>query len=111
MNELHAWLAQQHHGLRTFKTFQTKLEQFSASQPAQRGVCRVLAQLVDSYVEAFEEAPVPVDLADEVHNRLTQLLSTLDLDGDAIRRLDDINRIASFTLWPFPQEHASVAAP
>ena len=26
MNELYTWVSQQHHGLRTFKTFQQKLE-------------------------------------------------------------------------------------
>jgi hypothetical protein len=30
MNELHAWLSQQHHGLRTFKIFQQKLSFSSA---------------------------------------------------------------------------------
>ncbi|MCG6205945.1 hypothetical protein LPW26_14935 [Rhodopseudomonas sp. HC1] len=106
MNELQAWVAQQHHGLRTFKSFQLELEQFAVRQPAQRGLCSVLANLVESYIVAFDEEPVPVDLANDVHHRLTQLLSTLDLDGDPERRLEDINRVANFTLWPTPQTRA-----
>jgi hypothetical protein len=30
MNDLHAWLSQRHHGLRTFRIFQQKLETLSA---------------------------------------------------------------------------------
>jgi hypothetical protein len=36
MNYLHAWLSQQHHGLRTFHTFQQKLATLSRDGPGQR---------------------------------------------------------------------------
>ncbi|WP_369682881.1 hypothetical protein [Rhodopseudomonas palustris] len=109
MNDLYAWVAQQHHGLHTFKSFQDKLARLAEEQPRQRGLCRVLTHLVQGYIEAFDEAPVPVELASDVHHRLAQLLSTLDLNGDADRRLADINRIASFALWPLPDAAAPSA--
>ncbi|MFC0242917.1 hypothetical protein [Rhodopseudomonas telluris] len=102
MNEFQAWLEQQHHGLWTFKSFQHMLEQFGDTEPKQRGLCRVLTCLVQDYIETFEESPVPVDVADNVHRRLAHLLSTLDLNGAPERRLEDINRVANFTLWPAP---------
>jgi hypothetical protein len=37
MDDLHTWLSQQHHGLRTFRIFQQKLDALSRDEPEQRG--------------------------------------------------------------------------
>ena len=63
MNDLHAWLSQQHHGLRTFKILQQKLGTLSEDEPEQRALCRLLSCLVGSYIEAFDEEPLPVAVA------------------------------------------------
>jgi hypothetical protein len=60
MNELHRWLASQHAGLRTFKTFQRKLADLAAEHPGQRAMCRLLGAIVGSYIEEFDEAPLPL---------------------------------------------------
>jgi hypothetical protein len=99
MNDLHAWLSQQHHGLRTFRTFQQKLETLGRDDPAQRGLCRLLSGLVGSYVEAFDEAPLPVEVADGAYQRLLTLVASIDLKADADRRLADLNRVAESELW------------
>jgi len=99
MNDLHAWLSQQHHGLRTFRTFQQKLETIGRDDPAQRGLCRVLSSLVGSYVEAFDEAPLPVEVADGAYQRLLALVASIDVHGNSDRRLADINRVAESELW------------
>src|SRR3569832_1020897 len=99
MNDLHAWLLQQHHGLRTFQTFQHKLETLGRRDPAQRGLCRLLSGIVGSFVEAFDEAPLPGEVADGAYRRLLTLVESLDLQGDAVRRLADINRVAACELW------------
>jgi hypothetical protein len=41
MNDLHAWLSQQHHGLRTFGTFQQKLATLSGDEPGAAGLVPV----------------------------------------------------------------------
>jgi hypothetical protein len=99
MNDLHAWLSEQHHGLRTFRTFQQKLETIGRDDPAQRGLCRVLSSLVGSYVEAFDEAPLPVEVADGAYHRLLALVASIDPNADPDRRLADINRVAESELW------------
>ncbi|MET4173765.1 hypothetical protein ABIB99_004865 [Bradyrhizobium sp. LA6.1] len=99
MNDLHTWLSQQHHGLRTFRTFQQKLETLGRDDPAQRGLCRLLSGLVGSYVEAFDEEPLPVEIADGAYQRLLTLVESIDLHGNAERRLADINRVAESELW------------
>ena len=97
-SDLHTWLSQQHHGLRTFKIFQQKLETLSSDDPEQRAVCRLLSGLIGSYVEAFDEAPLPVTVADRAYGRLLDLVASLDLRGNSDRRLADINRIAACDL-------------
>ena len=99
MNDLHTWLSQQHHGLRTFRIFQQKLETLGRDDPEQRGLCRVLNGLVGSYVETFDEAPLPVEVADCAYHRLLTLVASIDLKGDTSRRLADINRVATCELW------------
>src|SRR4051794_41954336 len=92
MNDLHTWLSQQHHGLRTFRIFQQKLETLGRNDPEQRGLSRLLSGLVGSYVETFDEAPLPAETADGAYQRL---LTSLDLEGDTSRRPADLKRAAA----------------
>ena len=98
MNDLHIWLSQQHHGLRTFRTFQQKLDDLSKGDPGQRALCRLLNGIVGSYVDTFDEEPLPVAVADRAYQRLLDLVASLDFDASADRRLDDINRVAALDL-------------
>ena len=99
MNELYTWFSYQHHGLRTFETFQQKLESLSTEEPDQRGLYRLLSNLVGRYIEAFDEEPLPVSVADRAYDRLLELLGSLDLRATADRRLADINRVAASDLF------------
>jgi hypothetical protein len=98
MNDLYAWLSQQHHGLRTFRTFQQKLDDVSKDDPEQRALCRLLNVIVGSYVDTFDEEPLPVEVADRAHRRLLDLMASLDFNASADRRLADINRVAACDL-------------
>lgn len=99
MNDLHAWLSQQHHGLRTFHTFQQKLASLSRDEPRQRALCRLLNSLVGGYIEAFDEEPLPVAVADRAYRRLLDLVASLDFQASAEDRLADLNRVAACRLW------------
>jgi hypothetical protein len=101
MNDLHdlyTWLSQQHHGLRTFRAFQQKLDDVSQADPEQRALCRLLSDIVGSYVETFDEEPLPVAVADLAYSRLLDLMASLDFSASADRRLADINRVATYDL-------------
>ncbi|HUO00577.1 MAG TPA: hypothetical protein VMU69_30640 [Bradyrhizobium sp.] len=98
MNDLYAWLSQQHHGLRTYRTFQQKLDILSAHDPDQRALCSLLGGIVSSYIESFDEEPLPVTVADRAHQRLLDLVGSLDFTAGTDRRLADINRVAAFDL-------------
>jgi hypothetical protein len=99
MNDLHPWLSQQHHGLRTFHTFQQKLATLSRDEPGQRALCRLLTYLVGSYIEVFDEEPFPVAVADRAYQRLLDLVASLDFRASAEDRLADLNRVAACHLW------------
>jgi hypothetical protein len=98
MNDLHAWLSQQHHGLRTFQIFQQKLATLSRDEPEQRALCRLLSYLVGSYIEAFDEEPLPVAAADRAYQRLLDLVASLDFRASTDDRLADLNRVAACDL-------------
>jgi len=98
MNDLYTWLSQQHHGLRTFRAFQQKLDDLSQADPEQRALCRLLSDIVGSYVDTFDEEPLPVAVADRAHLRLLELMASLDFSAGADRRLADINRVAACDL-------------
>jgi hypothetical protein len=98
MNDLYTWFSHQHHGLRAFRNFQQKLESLSRDEPEQRGLYRLLSHLVGGYIEAFDEEPLPVAVADHAHHRLLELLASLDPQAKADRRLADINRVAASDL-------------
>ena len=99
MNDLYAWLSQQHHGLRTFQIFQQRLTALSGDEPEQRALCRLLSSLVGGYIEAFDEEPLPVAIADRAHQRLRDLVASLDFRASADHRLADLNRVAACDLW------------
>jgi hypothetical protein len=99
MNDLHPWLSRQHHGLRTFRTFQQKLVTLSRDEPEQRALCRLLSSLVGSYIEAFDEEPLPAPVADGAFERLLDLVASLDFRASAEHRLADLNRVAACDLW------------
>ena len=98
MNDLYTWLSQQHHGLRTSRAFQQKLDDLSQADPEQRALCRLLSDIVGSYVDTFDEEPLPVAVADRAHRRLLELMASLDFSAGADRRLADINRVAACDL-------------
>src|SRR5262245_57334380 len=98
MNELHTWLSKQHHGLRTFRAFQQKLDEVSDSDPEQLALCRLLNGIVGSYVDAFDEQPLPVEVADRAYHRLLELMASVDFSAGADRRPADINRVAACDL-------------
>ena len=98
MNDLYTWFSRQHHGLRAFRNFQQKLESLSRDEPEQRGLYRLLSGLVGSYIETFDEEPLPVAVADRAHERLLALLASLDPQATPARRLADINRVAASNL-------------
>lgn len=99
MSDFAKWLSQQHHGLATFRAFQQKLQNLIENEPEHGALCRLLSNLVGRYIEAFDEEPLPVAVADRAYQRLLELLAGLDFQGNPDRRLADLNRVAACELW------------
>ena len=96
--ELHDWLSGQHPGLRTFKILQHKLALLATDHPDQRAICRLLHGIIDSYVEEFDEAPLPTATADRAYQRLLRSLSEIDCAAEPARQLGNLNRLAGLVL-------------
>jgi hypothetical protein len=54
-------------------------------------VCRLLNTVIDHYVDAFDEEPLPVAVADHAYQRLLELVSDIDFGASAEQRLATIN--------------------
>ena len=98
MNELPSWFSGQHPGLRTFKTLQLRLARFAAEHPEQRAMCRLLCGIIPSYVEEFDEAPLPTATADRGYRRLLRTLAEFDAATEPARQLGQLNRLAELDL-------------
>jgi hypothetical protein len=59
----------------------------------------LLSSLVGGYVEAFDEEPLPVAVADRAYQRLLDLVASLDIRASADHRLADLDRVAACDLW------------
>ena len=82
----------------SFKILQQNLGTLSEDKPEQRALCRLLSCLVGSYIEAFDEEPLPVAVADRAYHRLLELMASLDLRACTEQRLADFNRVAACDL-------------
>ncbi len=96
--ELYCWLSDQHPGLKTFKTLQLKLNQLAADHPEQRATFRLLHGIIGSYVEEFDEAPLPSAIADRAYRRLLRSLAELDSAAEPATQLGNLNKLAALQL-------------
>jgi hypothetical protein len=76
MSELHSWLSTQHHGLQTYKSLKQKLIGRAGADPEHAALYRLLASMIDPYIDSFDEEPLPVDVADEVFARVLDIVRT-----------------------------------
>lgn len=96
--ELHCWLSSQHPGLRTFKLLQHKLALLAARHPGQRAMCRLLHGIINTYVEEFDETPLPTAIAERAYQRLLLSLGKIDCAAEPARQLGNLNRLAGLVL-------------
>ena len=54
----------------------SKTRNLEQGKPGQRALCRLLSSLVGGYIEAFDEEPLPVAIADRAHQRLLDLVAS-----------------------------------
>ena len=101
MTDLRDWLAGQHPGLRTYKSFQEKALQLCATDVEHRALYRLLANLAGHYVATFDEEPLPVDVASHAYETFLDLVEEGDrsIGASAERQLAALNKIASAELF------------
>jgi len=99
MNDLHTWLLQAAPRLADLPDLPAKTRNLSREEPEQRALCRLLSYLVGSYIEAFDEEPLPVAAADRAYQRLLDWSQASIFEPVADPRLADLNRVAVCDLW------------
>ena len=78
MGTLSEWLAGQHPGLRTYKTFQEKALELSVCEANYRALYRLLADIAGRYVTAYDENPVPVEVAKQAYEKFLALVKNAE---------------------------------
>jgi hypothetical protein len=99
LRDLRDWLAGQHPGLRTYKCFREKA--LSVTDAEHRALYRLLADLAGHYVAAFDEEPLPVDIAKRAYDTFLDLIEEGDrsIGASAEQQLAALNRIAAAELF------------
>jgi hypothetical protein len=100
MVDLHNRLSHQHPGLRTYVTFQNKVNELAQRDSEHRAIYKLLCTIVDPFVESFDEGPLPSALAESTFHRLLGIVREAE-DSIALapdQQIDTLNRIASVEL-------------
>ncbi|MDB5598648.1 MAG: hypothetical protein JWN71_692 [Xanthobacteraceae bacterium] len=100
MDELVNWLTTQHNGLRTYRAFEQKVLQLAENDPQHLVVFFLLAAHVRTFVDAFDEEPLPSDIADQAFKRLVELakMAGKAMAQSAADQLKALNEIAAAKL-------------
>lgn len=101
MGDLHDWLLSQHPGLRTYKSFHHKALELAASDADHRALYRLLATMAERYVSTYDEAPLPVDVAKQAYQRLTDIVADAEksIDAPVAQQMQTLNKIAAAELF------------
>jgi hypothetical protein len=101
LSDLHDWLAGQHPGLRTYKSFREKALKLCVTEAEHRALYRLLANLAGHYVATFDEEPLPVDVAKHAYDRFLGLVEEGDrsIGASVEQQLATLNRIAVAELF------------
>jgi hypothetical protein len=100
MSELPSWLSTQHHGLRTYRSLKQKLTRLARADPEHIALYKLLASMVDPYIDSFDEQPLPADVAGKVFGRVLNIVRDAEeaislAPGDQVRVL---NKVAAVEL-------------
>jgi hypothetical protein len=90
LKDLYAWLSTQHNGLKTYNAFQSKVLQLAREQQESAALLHLLANLAERFVSSYDEAPLPVEVADRAFAKLKQLVQ----EGTEWNRKSDAEKIA-----------------
>jgi len=100
MSELHSWLSTQHHGLRTYTSLKQKLIGRASADPEHAALYRLLASMIDPYIDSFDEEPSPVDVADQVFARVLDIVRYAEdsVSRAAVDQIQALNKVAAVEL-------------
>lgn len=100
MGELHTWLTQQHHGLKTYKAFRQSLIDRIATDTPHRALYRLLAGLTEEYIARYDGEAVPVDVAEQTYRHLLEIVATAEgaLTAQPQKQIQILNELAAAKL-------------
>jgi hypothetical protein len=100
VSKLCDWLKGQHPGLNTFKAFRQKALDCAAEEADHRALYRLLAGLADAHVSRYDEDPLPVEVAEQIHRRLIKIVAEAEgsMTAPASEQIQALNKLAAQSL-------------
>lgn len=100
MSELHSWLATQHPGLRTYKTFKTRADALASADQEHRAFYKLLSTMVDPFIDTYSAEALPTELAEATFRRLLNIVKEAEIRSSLSPdiRMKALNEIASVEL-------------
>jgi hypothetical protein len=101
LSSIRDWLAEQHPGLRTYKSFREKALQLSVVDTSHSALYRLLANMAEHFVVTFDGEPLPVDVAQRAFSTFRDLVEEGDrsMAGSVEQQLAALNKIAATKLF------------
>jgi hypothetical protein len=101
LGTLSDWLAGQHPGLRTYKTFQEKALRLAVSEAKYRALYCLLANIAGRYVTAYDEKPLPVAVAKQAYEKFLALVKDAEqsIGAPSERQVETLNTVAGVELF------------
>jgi hypothetical protein len=100
MGELHDWLSQQHHGLKTYKALRHTLLDRIATDTPHRALYRLLAGLTEEYIARYDGEAVPVEVAEQTFRHLLEIVARAESasTAPAPQQIQILNELAAARL-------------
>lgn len=95
MDELLLWLKDQNGGIGTYTEFQRRALAMLSSEPEHAALIRLLADMADRFVNAYEGEPLSFDVADRALGKLIALVEqAVSADaGSSAERIASLNEV------------------
>ncbi len=102
MNDLLGWMRKQNGGAHTYLEFQKRLQTIRLRDQESAAMARLLADLAERFVDAYDGEPLPAGIASQAYDRLLAYVEravTLEAAG-AAERIACLTELGSAELAP-----------
>jgi hypothetical protein len=101
MNDVLAWLKTQHHGLRTFRALNERLEALADHDSDNRALYRVVSAPIERFLVAFDDEIMSSETAERAYRDVIAVLekAATALNASPAQKVEIMNSLAAAELF------------